>query len=100
MYLINKLIRVIFRKIKHKRTELVHEMLVLIALVSNDGSGEHLRMRRLARGLVARISNVCLSYADPESFVRGGPNFDKVFLVDEGVRIHILLKVCHHWPAI
>ena len=71
MCLINKLIhvRVILRKIKRKRTELVHEILVLIALLSNEVLGEHLQMCRLTRDLVARISNVCQAYADPVSFL-------------------------------
>ena len=43
--------------------ELVHESLVLIALLSHESSCEHLLMHRLTRGLVARLSSICLSNA-------------------------------------
>ena len=38
----------------------------------------------------------CGSCADRESFVRVGPNFDKFFLIDEGIED---LNVSINWPS-
>ena len=41
-----------------------------------------------------------MSFADPESFVRGGPNLIQVFFsVMRGYRIQIRLYMGHHLPA-